>query len=897
MVSLKLGELNVVIDGDRTPLKRELGEAERDVARHRDKLAVLGAAAGVALGVGLAGGAAGAVAQVIALSGSLLQLIGVLGAVPALGFAAAAGIISAFLAFRHFKDALSDTGRAAGGSAAATVAAHRRIEAAVRAVSDAQKALNAARVDAKKRLDDYALSLARASLDEEGATRAVAEARKALDEAQASGNADDIAEADFRFREANQTLAEVRKRHKELAAEAADANRRQVEGSDQVQAALRRQADAQRELADARSAKSGGGGGVDKQAEAMAKLAPSARDLVTTIRSLMPAWAGVGRAVQQTSWVGVARELRATSSEVLPGVQRGLVGVAAGWNLAVRESLAWARTNDTVRDGNKIFANTAAFSDRIGRSIRPIINGLLQWAAVGSSFLPRFGRNLQGIAEGFERWSKEARDSGRASAWIDNALHVLTQVWHIARDVGASIAAIFKAGDDGGDFLAGLERGAAAMRAWLESAEGQEKVAGVLATLRNIVEQIVNLIPKLMPLADTLAAAAAEGGAIEDTFTVTGKVMGFLADHADELAKALPFLAAGFILLKTTQVAANAAAVLALPLETARIASNFAMAAALRANTAALASNAVAARATTAATVAGTAAENVGILARGRAVVGMVAQRVAMLAVRAATIAWTAVQWLLNVALTANPIGLVIAAIALLIVGIIYAWKHSETFRKIVTAAWEGIQAAAKAVVDWFVKTAWPFLKAVFQKIASDVSTVYHAVVSWFGKVISFVTSLPGKIANAAKGLWNGIVNTFKAAINAVIDLWNKLDLSIDIKVPSWVPGVGGKGFSIPDIFPDLPRLAQGGVVPATAGGRAVRVAEAGKAEAIAPLDKLAAMIRDGMIAAMSQSEGRLVAEVPVDLGEGVTQVLEVKLRRRNRATRRKVTSRAGARR
>lgn len=91
--------------------------------------------------------------------------------------------------------------------------------------------------------------------------------------------------------------------------------------------------------------------------------------------------------------------------------------------------------------------------------------------------------------------------------------------------------------------------------------------------------------------------------------------------------------------------------------------------------------------------------------------------------VKVATAAWTAVQWLLNIALNANPIGLVIAALALLVGGLIYAWRNSETFRNIVTAVWNAVVTGAiwlkdmvvnavKTVIDW-VRANWPLLLAL----------------------------------------------------------------------------------------------------------------------------------------------------------------------------------------
>jgi phage-related minor tail protein len=60
-------------------------------------------------------------------------------------------------------------------------------------------------------------------------------------------------------------------------------------------------------------------------------------------------------------------------------------------------------------------------------------------------------------------------------------------------------------------------------------------------------------------------------------------------------------------------------------------------------------------------------------------------------AAKAATAVWTASQWLLNAALTANPIGLVIVAIGLLVAGIVILYKKSDTARRVIQGAFAGI--------------------------------------------------------------------------------------------------------------------------------------------------------------------------------------------------------------
>ena len=81
----------------------------------------------------------------------------------------------------------------------------------------------------------------------------------------------------------------------------------------------------------------------------------------------------------------------------------------------------------------------------------------------------------------------------------------------------------------------------------------------------------------------------------------------------------------------------------------------------------------------------------------------LVAQKTASLAVSVASKALAAGQWLVNAALSANPIGLVILALAALGAGLVVAYKKSETFRRIVNAAWAGIKTAASVT--------WAFLR------------------------------------------------------------------------------------------------------------------------------------------------------------------------------------------
>jgi hypothetical protein len=69
-----------------------------------------------------------------------------------------------------------------------------------------------------------------------------------------------------------------------------------------------------------------------------------------------------------------------------------------------------------------------------------------------------------------------------------------------------------------------------------------------------------------------------------------------------------------------------------------------------------------------------------------------------VLTVAAAIKVWVAVQTALNFVLSANPIGLVVIAVAALAAGLVYAYRHSETFRNIVDTTFDVVSRS----ITWF---------------------------------------------------------------------------------------------------------------------------------------------------------------------------------------------------
>ena len=112
----------------------------------------------------------------------------------------------------------------------------------------------------------------------------------------------------------------------------------------------------------------------------------------------------------------------------------------------------------------------------------------------------------------------------------------------------------------------------------------------------------------------------------------------------------------------------------------------------------------------------------------------------------------------INIAMAHNPIGLITIGVIALVAALAVAYKKFEGFRNIVDAVFGAIKFYINNVTIPLIKT---------------------------------------------------LVNVFKTVFNGIATVWNNTVGKLSFKVPSWVPGLGGKGFSVPSI----PMLADGGIV------------------------------------------------------------------------------------
>lgn len=197
--------------------------------------------------------------------------------------------------------------------------------------------------------------------------------------------------------------------------------------------------------------------------------------------------------------------------------------------------------------------------------------------------------------------------------------------------------------------------------------------------------------------------------------------------------------------------------------------------------------------------------------------------------IRVATATWTAVQWLLNVAMMANPLGLIIAAIIALIAIIVLIATKTTWFQDLWNAIWSKIGDPVKAVWNW-IKANWPLLLGIitgpigwivtvivknWDTIKSATVAVANWITSKFLGVVNWFKGLPGRISSATKSMFNGLVSAFRNSVNSLIRIWNNFSLTLG--------GGSVLGMGIPSVTlrtPNLPYLESGGTI--RRGGSAV---------------------------------------------------------------------------
>lgn len=493
--------------------------------------------------------------------------------------------------------------------------AERDLTDAVKDAQEAQQDLTKARKEAAEQLEDLNSRLANAELDQRQAVLDLQDAEEELARVKAKGaaaTAEELEEAQLGYDRASQRLKDQQTETARLREETAAANQAGVEGSDTVAAAQEKVADAQRTVGDrtrdvrdaqaeaAQTAKDGAESvrdaqerlaeaqqGVadaqvaasrqvrsaqealadaqrsvaaaqaqqtkqtDKYAEAMAKLSPNARDFVTSVRAMGPAFSSLKMDVQDRLFAGLGDSITRLGTAALPALKVGLGGAADGLNATARNLMD---TFTRLADQGLLTRMFQGFNDGFAPLVK--IPGQLGQAFVQLSIAasPAFKRITEAMAGESDKISQKLSDafeSGRLEQAIDHGVEMAKRFGRLLGDVFGTLKNILgAAATGGGDALTTLGDAFKEMRRVTglpEIQDGLSRIFGAFHSIASLVTGVVGaalqgLIPMVAPFADAVAAIA---DAVKGPITAFFQ---FVADHHvifGSLASAVLAIAAG----------------------------------------------------------------------------------------------------------------------------------------------------------------------------------------------------------------------------------------------------------------------------------------------------------------------------------------------------------------
>lgn len=182
----------------------------------------------------------------------------------------------------------------------------------------------------------------------------------------------------------------------------------------------------------------------------------------------------------------------------------------------------------------------------------------------------------------------------------------------------------------------------------------------------------------------------------------------------------------------------------------------------------------------------------------------------------------TAAQWLLNAAMSANPIMILVVAIAALVAGIVWFCTQTETGRQLwadftgfLQTAWQNItdlfQTTWQNITQWFsnaaanIQNGWNALTAFIGSVPGRIQAFFAGIGQWFANkfnevrngiangfnsAVSFIASIPGRILSALGNLggllWNAGASIMQGFLDGLKSIWHNITSFVG-NIAGWI--------------------------------------------------------------------------------------------------------------
>ena len=516
-------------------------------------------------------------------------------------------------------------------------------------------------------------------------------------------------------------------------------------------------------------------------AEALEKLSPEARRFVLAFQKIKTdALDPIREATQDALFQGLNKELVRASSNLAPAVKSGMTSVAQSMNAAAKEAAAFGQTSLARGTVTKVFVTTAKSVRTLTGAIQPAGKAVAQLVQLGLPLTEQLATWAANGVKAAAAWVTSAEGMATLQRMVESGRDALASWGRILGNILVGVVSMFGQTQAGGrQFLATLEDLTTRFREWAQSAEGQRQTAEAIRLLTTSTQTLASVLPVLMGplgafahlmvslppgtrevvtqlLAFTIAAQKLNGPLI-----ALGLGLSRVASTAALMGVGLVKGAAGLGQNASAAARAGAAIRTVAVAFISGVASAGKLTASLAAQALAWARNAAQAG-----------------LSAARTLAAATAQRVAAVATRGLA----AAQTLLNAAMRANPVALVITVLVALGAALVTAYRRSETFRKIVTGAWSAIRSATTAAWNGVIR---PVLSA----FATFLSSTLGPRVQWLYRTV--VKPVWSSIGSTIRSVWTGTIrpvfqslasfitktvpSAFKTGVSAIGRFWNQV--------------------------------------------------------------------------------------------------------------------------
>lgn len=306
-------------------------------------------------------------------------------------------------------------------------------------------------------------------------------------------------------------------------------------------------------------ATAGFGDALGGDAEALAKLAPAARETVQEVNRLKPAFDALRKSVQQEFFKNFATDLRTISNQYLPVLERQLPRISSAFN-----DMGRSITRALVTEGanglggpsgiNIALVNTAKFLENARNSVGHLVTAFIPLIAVGSTYLPDLGRSIDAAADRFRLFSLRVTSDGSLRKWIDDAKREFGFLRDVINNVGDIFSAVFTglsqgAGQDFLQTLADSTRGLADFLAQAEQQEALKALGKAFADIAQVTREVfLEALRQLAPIITELAPVFAEiarvvGDLLVNALKIVGPLLQKVAEFLNSNKEAVGFLA------------------------------------------------------------------------------------------------------------------------------------------------------------------------------------------------------------------------------------------------------------------------------------------------------------------------------------------------------------------